>query len=57
MRKSATPPAPSQQQLEALATLLAASRQEKAAARSERCMTAFYLAFGVVVFLIGWWLG
>jgi Na+/H+ antiporter NhaC len=52
MWNSATPPAPSQQELEALGKLLAASRQQKADALAERRMMMFYVVLGAAVFVI-----
>ncbi|MGH3822112.1 MAG: hypothetical protein ACRDRA_04620 [Pseudonocardiaceae bacterium] len=59
MRKSATPAAPSDEQLKALGQLLAASRQQERTRRTERRLTIFYVVFGAAVFAIaalsGWW--
>jgi hypothetical protein len=60
MWNSATPPAPSKEELEALGKLLAASRKQKADALTERRMMMFYVVLGaavLVVALAGGWLG
>lgn len=60
MWNSATPQAPSKDELEALGKLLAASRKQKADALTERRMMVFYLVVGAAVLVIamaGGWLG